>query len=45
MDQPNPHLSATDASAGRRAHVLRYVLGISLGAIVLIFAIMLILNR
>lgn len=45
MDKSGPHLSATEARAGRSAHVVRYVLAISLTAIVVVFAIMLMLNR
>ena len=45
MEENSPHLSGTEARAGRKANIVRYVLGISLAAIVLIFAIMLILNR
>ncbi|WP_019831638.1 hypothetical protein [Sphingomonas sp. PR090111-T3T-6A] len=45
MDQSGPHLSGTEARAGRKANVVRYVLGISLAAIVVVFAIMLILNH
>lgn len=45
MDKGNPHLSATDARAGRKAHVLRYILATSLVAIVVVFAILLFLNR
>jgi hypothetical protein len=43
VDQ-EPHLSGTEASAGKKINAMRYVLGISLGAIVIIFAIILILN-
>jgi hypothetical protein len=45
MAEDEQHLSATDASAGRKTNVVRYILGISLTAIVIIFAILLILNR
>ncbi len=45
MDERTPHLSATEAQGGRKAHVLRYILAISLAAIILVFAIMLIINR
>jgi hypothetical protein len=45
MAEDEPHVSSTDASAGHKANVVRYILGISLAAIVIIFAILLILNR
>ena len=45
MDDTRPHLSATEARAGRKAHVVRYVLAISLAAIILVFAILLMINR
>ena len=45
MAQDEPHLSETEASAGKKLGAMRYVLGISLVAIVVIFAILLILNR
>ncbi len=45
MDDTSPHLSATEARAGRKANVVRYVLAISLAAIIVAFAIMLIFNR
>ncbi len=45
MDQESPHLSGTEARAGRKANTVRYVLGISLAAVVLCFVILLILNR
>jgi hypothetical protein len=38
-------LSATEARAGQKSNTVRYVLGISLAAIVIIFAILLIINR
>jgi predicted secreted protein len=45
MAENEPHLSGTDASAGRKTNVVRYILGVSLAAIVIIFAILLIMNR
>jgi hypothetical protein len=45
MDERKPHLSGTEARAGQKTNTVRYILGISLAAIVVIFAIILILNR
>jgi hypothetical protein len=45
MDEREPHLSGTEASAGQKTNAVRYILGISLAAVVLVFAIVLILNR
>jgi hypothetical protein len=45
MAEQEPHLSDTEASGGKKLGAMRYVLGISLAAIVVIFAIVLILNR
>jgi predicted secreted protein len=39
------HLSGTEASAGQKTNTVRYILGISLAAIVIIFLILLILYR
>ena len=36
-----PHLSETEASAGKKLGTMRYVLGISLVSIVILFAILL----
>ena len=36
MDQ-EPHISGTDARAGSSEHVVRYVLGISLVAVIVLF--------
>ena len=35
---PTPHISTEDARGGVTPHVTRYVLGISLGLVVVIFA-------
>jgi len=45
MDDDETHLSATEARGGQTTHTVRYVLGISLAAIILIFAIILIINH
>jgi hypothetical protein len=45
MDMREPHLSGTEARAGQKTNTLRYILGISLAAIVVVFAIVLIINR
>lgn len=39
------HVSATEAQAGKKLGVMRYVLGISLVAIIVIFGVLLIVNR
>jgi hypothetical protein len=45
MAQDKPHLSETEASGGRKTGAMRYVLAISLIAIVVIMAILLIINH
>ena len=45
MAEDEPHLSETEASAGKKIGAIRYVLVISLVAVVVIFAILLIINR
>jgi hypothetical protein len=45
MAEDEPHLSETEASGGKKTGAMRYVLTISLVAIVVIFAILLIINR
>jgi hypothetical protein len=45
MAEEEPHLSGTEARAGQKTGAMRYVLGISLAAIVVIFLILLIYNR
>lgn len=45
MAENEPHLSETEASAGKKLGTMRYVLTISLVAIVVILAILLIINR
>ena len=45
MDEDQTHLSATEARGGQKTNTVRYVLGISLAAIVVIFAILLFINR
>ena len=44
MDEPT-HLSATEARGGQKTNTVRYVLGISLVAIIVVFGILLFLNR
>lgn len=41
MDENETHLSATEARGGQKTNTVRYVLGISLAAIIIIFAILL----
>lgn len=45
VDEPEPHLNETDASGGKKLGTMRYVLGLSLVAIILIFAVLLLVNR
>ena len=45
MAEQEPHFSDTAASGGKKLGAMRYVLGVSLVAIIIIFAIVLILNR
>ena len=45
MAENEPHLSGTEASAGKKTGTVRYVLAISLVAIVVLFAILLIVYR
>lgn len=45
MDEDQTHLSATEARGGQKTNTVRYVLGISLVAIIVIFAILLFINR
>ncbi|WP_298687181.1 hypothetical protein [uncultured Sphingomonas sp.] len=45
MDDKQTHLSATEARGGQKTNTVRYVLGISLAAIIVIFAILLFINR
>ncbi|MBA2933440.1 hypothetical protein HZF05_04950 [Sphingomonas sp. CGMCC 1.13654] len=45
MAEHEPRLSEMEASAGKKTGAMRYVLAISLVAIVVIFAILLIINR
>jgi hypothetical protein len=44
-DDDKIEISKTDARAGSTPHVTRYVLGISLAAIVVIFAVLLIFSQ
>ena len=44
MDEP-PHVGKTEARAGTTPHMTRYILPISLGMVVLIFAIILLVWR
>jgi hypothetical protein len=41
MDQEEQHISTTEARAGATPHMTRYVLGIGLVMIVLLFALLL----
>jgi hypothetical protein len=41
MDQEEQHLSTTEARAGTTPHMTRYVLGVGLTLIVLLFALLL----
>jgi uncharacterized membrane protein affecting hemolysin expression len=45
MDDKQTHLSATEARGGQKTNTVRYVLGISLVAIVVLLAILLISYR
>jgi len=45
MDDKQTHLSATEAQGGQKTNTVRYVLGISLVAIVVLLAILLISYR
>jgi hypothetical protein len=45
VEEDEPHLTETEASGGKKLGTMRYVLGLSLVAIILIFAVMLLLNR
>jgi hypothetical protein len=45
MDDKQTHLSATEARGGQKTNTVRYVLGVSLAAIVILFAILLFINR
>ena len=45
VEADEPHLTETEASGGKKPGTMRYVLGLSLVAIILIFAVMLRLNR
>jgi hypothetical protein len=44
-EEPQQHQTETEASGGKKLGVMRYVLAISLIAIVVVFAVMLLLNR
>jgi len=41
MDQQEQHISTTEARAGTTPHMTRYVLGVGLTLIVLLFALLL----
>jgi len=45
MAEEPTHLSATDARGGQKTNTVRYILAISLVAIILIFGILLFINR
>ena len=40
-DDPHEHISTEEARAGETPHVVRYILAISLAAVVILFAIIL----
>ena len=39
-DEPTPHLTTTEARAASTPHVTRYVLGVGLALVVLVFAVL-----
>ncbi len=41
MDDPEQHISATEARGGTTPHMTRYILPISLGLVVVLFALLL----
>jgi hypothetical protein len=41
MDDREPHLTTTEARAGTTPHMTRYILPISIGLVVVIFAVIL----
>lgn len=43
MKEPTEHVTTTEARSGATPHMTRYVLGIGLAAIVIVFALMLLL--
>jgi hypothetical protein len=45
MSEPEPHLSGTEASGGKKLGVMRYVLGASLLLIIVVFATILMVYR
>jgi hypothetical protein len=45
MDDAEQHISTTDARAGATPHVTRYALGFGLALVVIIFLILLIVQR
>ena len=45
MDDKHTHLSATEAQGGQKTNTVRYVLAISLAAVIILFGILLFLNR
>ncbi len=45
MDENETHLSATQAQGGQKTNTVRYVLGASLAAVIVVFAILLFLYR
>lgn len=44
-DEVDPHLTETEASGGKKLGTMRFVLGLSLVAVILIFAVLLLLYR
>ena len=45
MDEGNPHIDTTRARQGATPHMTRYILPISLGLVVILFALLLFLWR
>ena len=45
MDEREKHLNTTEARAGTTPHMTRYILPISLGLVVLLFALILLVWR
>ena len=44
MTEPREHLNATEARAGTTPHMTRYVLGVGLVLVIVIFAVVLMLS-
>lgn len=45
MDERETHVSTTEARAGSTPHVARYALGIGLGLVIVLFALLLLVWR